>query len=155
MRLLLLLLTLSCGALYAAAAPAPQARIAKIELSELEDDLHDVIFAKPEHATLKTQFEAMEKAEAERSRLMQEAHTAGKDINEALKSAPEVDNRVGQKLDRVTRGELLRFLVKRYGNRYLAIIDGSQMNNDAIVYLDGEIVDLTQTVKQALQLNDF
>jgi hypothetical protein len=155
MRLFLFLLIICGGLVQAEVAPVPQSRIAKIELGELEDDLRDVIFAKPEYAALKAQVETMEKAEAERNRLIQEAHAAGKDINEALKAAPEVDERVRQKLTRVTQGELLRFLVKRYGNRFLAIIDSNQMSTDSIIFLDGEVVDLTQTVKQALQLNDF
>ncbi len=142
------------GAAPAPAASAPVIRIAKIDLSAVQDDLLDVLFAKPEHAELKKSLDALDKADAERDRLTKEAAAAGKDPDEAVKNLPVLDDKPRQRLERLIHAELLRFLVKRYGSRFAVVLDTAS-NPDAIIYLDGEVVDVTQTVKQALQLNDF
>ena len=159
MRLLslaLLFAVLNTAPLAAAdtAATAPVIRVAKIDLATVQDDLLDTLFAKPENAELKKSLDALDKAEAERDRLSREASAAGKDPDEAVKNLPALDDKPRQRLERLIHAELLRFLVKRYGNRFAVILDATS-GPDAVIYLDGEIVDVTQTVKQALQLNDF
>ena len=77
----------------------------------------------------------------------------GKDLQAVIKDFPQNDYQSQQKLDRMVRTEVLRIIAKKYGSRFTVVLDGD--NNDSVIYLDGEIVDLTQTLKQAIQLNDF
>lgn len=150
--LCLVLLTLSMHAWSVELTPS-DIRIAKINLSELNDDLRDVILAKVENAALKKEVEAAEAADEVRSQAMQAASQAGKNIQEVLKDLPGSDGKAGQRLDRLMKAEVLKFIVKKYGKRYVAVLDADY--GDTVLYLDGEIVDLTQTIRQALQLNEF
>ena len=150
------LLALAAFILHAAdPAPETQPRVAKLDFSELQEELSDRLLAKPENGTLKQELEAQEKAEAVRNKAMQQAHAEGKDLALALKDLPDVDHKPRQRLERLIKSEILRFLVKRYKNRFAVILDASQFGEESIVYLDGEVVDITQAVKQALQLNEF
>lgn len=137
------------------AAPAPS-RVAKVEMNELHDDILDLILAKPENATLKKDKETHEANDQKRNVAMQTASAAGKEGKElqaVMSEFPQNDYQSQQKLDRMVRTEILRIITKKYGNRFTVVLDGD--NADSVIYLDGEIVDLTQTLKQAIQLNDF
>ena len=142
---------------YAAEVPAPAAsRVAKVALNEIHDDVLDLILAKPENAALKKAKETAEANDQKRNAAMQAAAAdgkEGKDLLAAMKDFPQNDYQAQQKLDRMVRTEVLRIIAKKYGSRFSVVLDGD--NNDSVIYLDGEIVDLTQTLKQAIQLNDF
>lgn len=155
--LLLLTLLLLTSVAWAAetATPAPS-RVGKVQLSELHDDILDLILAKPENATLKKDKETQEANDLKRNAAIQAASKAGKEGKElqaVMSEFPQNDYQGQQKLERLVRTEVLRIIAKKYGNRFTVVLDGD--NNDSVIYLEGEIVDLTQTLKQAIQLNDF
>ncbi len=157
MRTIALLLLISSITSHVwSAEPAPTAsdvRIAKIDMSELDDDLRDVVLAKAENAALKKEVEAATTLDDARSKAMQEASKAGKDMGEVLQTTPGSDGKAHQRLERLKKAELLKFIVKKFGKRYVAVLDTNY--SDSIIYLDGEVVDITQSVRQALQLNEF
>ena len=137
------------------AAPAPS-RVAKVEMNELHDDILDLILAKPENATLKKDKETQEGNDQKRNAALQAASAAGKEGKElqaVMSELPQNDYQSQQKLERMVRIEILRIIAKKYGSRFTVVIDGD--NTDSVIYLEGEIIDLTQTLKQAIRLNDF
>lgn len=136
----------------AAAAPAA-ARVAKIHLNEIHDDLLDLVLAKPENAALKKSKELKDANDLKRNQTMQAGDQDGKTVEELLKAIPNEDYQTQQKLERLMRTEILRIVTKKYGTRFTIVLDGD--NNESIIFLEGEIVDLTQALKQAIQLNDF
>ena len=157
MRTIALLLLISSITSHVwSAEPVPavsDVRIAKVDMSELEDDLRDVVLAKAENATLKKDVEAAVALDDLRSKAMQEASKAGKDMGEALQAVPGSDGKAQQRLERLKKAELLKFIVKKFGKRYVAVLDTN--SSDSIIYIDGEVVDITQSVRQALQLNEY
>jgi hypothetical protein len=153
MRHVLLALVL-IGALAAAETTPGEIRVAKVDIEGLHDELREVILAKPENAALKKADEEFTALDEKRNKAAQQASRAGKDPQEALKDLAEPDGQVRQKVDRLIKTEILRFVVKKYGNRFTVVLDSSQAT-DAIIYLDGEIVDVTQAIRQSLQLNTF
>lgn len=152
LSLCLLLLTFSLQA-WSVEAAASDIRIAKVDLSELDDDLRDVVLAKAENAALKKEVEAADATDGLRNKAMQAASQSGKDIQEALKDVPGSDGKAHQRLERLKKAELLKFVVKKYGKRFVAVLDSNY--GDSVIFMDGEIVDLTQSIHQALQLNEF
>ena len=79
-------------------------------------------------------------------------HLAQEDLEgeEGLAVSPEMAH---QRLERLKKAELLKFVVKKYGKRFVAVLDSNY--GDSVIFMDGEIVDLTQSIHQALQLNEF
>ena len=130
-----------------------EARIAKVDMNELESDLRDVVLAKPENAALKKDIEAGEALDDKRNKAMQAASQAGKDVQAVLKDLPTSDGKAQQKLERLVKAELLKFVVKKYGKRFVVVLDSNY--GDSVIYLDGELVDITQSIRQAMQLNEF
>ena len=151
----LLLAVFLVSSFAAAAETAPtETRVAKVDIFGLHDELREVLLAKPEHAALKKAADENSALEEKRNKAMQQASRAGKDIQDVLKDLAEPDEQVQQRLDRLIKAEILRFVVKKYGNRFTVVLDSNQAN-EAILYLDGEIVDVTQAIRQSLQLNTF
>ena len=150
-----ILLVMSLVSTWAAETPVTS-RVAKVALNEIHDDILDLILAKPENAALKKAKETAEANDQKRNAAMQAVSAdgkEGKDLQAVIKDFPQNDYQSQQKLDRMVRTEVLRIIAKKYGSRFTVVLDGD--NNDSVIYLDGEIVDLTQTLKQAIQLNDF
>jgi hypothetical protein len=150
---LLLLLPMSAPRAWAAEpAPAP-VRVAKIQLNELHDDLFELVLNKPENAALKKSKELNDANDLKRNAISQGGDKDGKTVEELLHTVPDNDYQAMEKLERLVRAEVLRIVTKKYGNRFSVILDGD--NNQSLIYLDGEMIDLTQTLKQSLQLNEF
>ncbi len=134
------------------AAPAP-ARVAMIHLNEIHDDLLDLVIAKPENDALKKIKELNDANDLKRNQISQAGDKDGKTVEEQLKAIPDNNYQMQQKLERLVRAEILRMVTKKYGNRFTIVLDGD--NSGSLVFVDGEIIDLTQTLKQAIQLNEF
>ena len=145
----LLLSVLFLSSFAAAAETTPTVtRVAKVDVAGLHDELREVILAKPEYAALKNAGDAYNALEEKRNTATQQAECAGKDVEEALKDLAELDEQVPLKIDRLIKAEILRFVVKNYGNRFTVVLDSDQATPDAFIYLDGEIVDITQAIRQ-------
>lgn len=153
MRTITCLILLSLLAHAWGADPAGEARIAQVNIGELEADLRDVVLAKPENAALKKDLAAAEILDEQRNKSIQEAAAAGKDLTVAMKAVPGSDGKATERLERLMRAEVLRFVVKKYGKRYVAVFNSNYL--DSALYIDGDIIDLTQSIRQALQLNEF
>lgn len=152
-----ILLVMSLATTWAVETAAPAtSRVAKVALSEIHDDILDLILAKPENAALKKAKETEEINEVKRNTAIQVAHESGKEGKElqaVMQEFPQSDYQSQQKLDRMVRTEVLRLVAKKYGSRFTVVLDAD--TTDSVIFLNGEIVDLTQTLKQAIQLNDF
>jgi len=124
-------------------------------MSEIHDDILDLILAKPENAKFKKDKETQEANDQKRNAAIQAASAAGKEGKElqaVVSEFPQNDYQSQQKLERMVHAEVLRIIAKKYGNRFTVVLDG---DNSSVIYLEGEIVDLTQTLKQSILLNDF
>ncbi len=153
MRTIICLMLLSLIAHAWCADPAGEARIAQVNISELEAELRDVVLAKPENVALKKDLAAAEILDDQRNKSIQEAAAAGKDLTVAMKAVPGSDGKAAERLERLMRAEVLRFVVKKYGKRYVAVFNSNYL--DSALFIDGDIIDLTQSIRQALQLNEF
>ena len=157
MKNFLIPLLLLTSVAWAAETSAPAtSRVAKVDLSEIHDDILDLILAKPENAAFKKAKETEEANDLKRHAAIQAASAAGKEGKElqaVVREFPQNDYQSQQKLERMVRTEILRIIAKKYGSRFTVVLDGD--NTDSVIYLEGEITDLTQTLKQAIQLNDF
>jgi len=156
MKILLLPLLLLTSVAWAAetSVPAPT-HVAKVQMSEIHDDILDLILAKPENAKFKKDKETQEANDQKRNAAIQAASAAGKEGKElqaVVSEFPQNDYQSQQKLERMVHAEVLRIIAKKYGNRFTVVLDG---DNSSVIYLEGEIVDLTQTLKQSILLNDF
>lgn len=145
-RLLLL------AVLATAVAAAEPVKLATIDRSEITGLLETRVLAKPEHETIRTRLDEIEKAMLAAQQAFQKAMSAGEDEKraamEGMGQLHQQKRALMKQVESEIAGELIRVVREVSKGRYIAVIDAGA--DDALIVKDAELVDITLDVREAI-----
>lgn len=137
-----ILLTTISGSLSAA-------EIASIRLSEVESLIEEVVLNRPANHALRDEYVSLKQKEKESQNAVMEAARNGEGFNPLeMAGAMTAMMDVKEKVSDLVAGELLLIIKSELGDTYDIVINEGY--GESILYVKGEVADVTPAVRQYL-----
>ena len=147
--LLSLAIVLSLMFTSVASAQDDSVAVARIDYSEVEGLIEDVVLSQPENKKLGERFKARRAKSEELQKKMQEAIMKGEKINPMEASLGMMgESRVDKKVEQLCEKQLLEVIEKTVGDKYQIVFKSSYTSS--LLYTKIAIDDITDLIRQEL-----